>query len=230
MTSYGQTGTIKASINRGCAPLSVSFTFSQDDATGHQWDLGNGNTSNVAAPSVLYDVAGTYHVTLTVTLASGQPKTVQLADPIQVSDAPTVDFSVSGKEFCNGDTVRFTNASTGADRYVWDFGDGSTSDEISPSHSYENSSDYTVTLIAFDAYGCTGVKVLDKAVTVHQIADLDFTVDAFEKCEDNAAVAFTAPDGYSSWLWDFGDGHQSSAQSPWSHVPKYRYLYCVPDC
>ncbi len=226
LTSYGQTGTIKASINRGCAPLSVSFTFSQDDATGHQWDLGNGNTSNVAAPSVLYDVAGTYHVTLTVTLASGQPKTVQLADPIQVSDAPTVDFSVSGKEFCNGDTVRFTNASTGAYRYVWDFGDGSTSDEISPSHSYENSSDYTVTLIAFDAYGCTGVKVLDKAVTVHQIADLDFTVDAFEKCEDNAAVAFTAPDGYSSWLWDFGDGHQSSAQSP-GHTYQNTGIYTV---
>lgn len=46
----------------------------------------------------------------------------------------------------NGDTVKFTNCSTGGSTYLWDFGDSTTSREVNPQHVYKNMGEYTVTL------------------------------------------------------------------------------------
>jgi len=47
-----------------------------------------------------------------------------------------------------GDTIRFTNTSTDADSYVWDFGDGSGSEEETPYHIFSDAGNYEVTLKA----------------------------------------------------------------------------------
>lgn len=54
------------------------------------------------------------------------------------------DFMV----FKEGYTVSFTNLSLFADQYLWDFGDGNTSTEFEPVHTYQNSGIYTITLTA----------------------------------------------------------------------------------
>jgi PKD repeat protein len=51
-------------------------------------------------------------------------------------------------------TVNFTNKSEGT-AFKWDFGDGSTSTDNSPSHTYSQSGEFDVTLIAFNANGCS---------------------------------------------------------------------------
>jgi hypothetical protein len=53
-------------------------------------------------------------------------------------------------------SVDFTNTSTGATTYFWDFGDGFTSTTASPSHAYLTADTYTVTLTAYNAASCTG--------------------------------------------------------------------------
>lgn len=61
---------------------------------------------------------------------------------------PTSLFTVDKTEVYVGDVVSFTNQSSDADTYQWDFGDGKTSSEVNPIHSYESAGTYTVTLIA----------------------------------------------------------------------------------
>ena len=61
---------------------------------------------------------------------------------------PTSLFTVDKTEIYVGDVVSFTNQSSDADTYQWDFGDGKTSSEVNPIHSYESAGTYTVTLIA----------------------------------------------------------------------------------
>ena len=46
------------------------------------------------------------------------------------------------------DGVTFTNTSTGADTYLWNFGDGTTSTEKNPTHAYESAGYYTIKLKA----------------------------------------------------------------------------------
>jgi plastocyanin/PDZ domain-containing secreted protein len=60
----------------------------------------------------------------------------------------TSDFSVSGSAICQGTTVSFTNLSTGANAYLWDFGDGNTSNLQTPSHTYSTAGTYDVSLTA----------------------------------------------------------------------------------
>lgn len=68
---------------------------------------------------------------------------------------PTSDFTFEPSEITVYDEVTFTNASTGADSYAWDFGDGGTSTEMNPVHVYKASGTYTVKLVASNADGDT---------------------------------------------------------------------------
>src|SRR5690554_4740197 len=69
---------------------------------------------------------------------------------------PITDFSVSPLEICVGEEVQFTDLSTSSETingWTWDFGDGSTSADQNPTHTYTNSGDFTVTLTAIDVNG-----------------------------------------------------------------------------
>ncbi|MEM7109139.1 MAG: PKD-like domain-containing protein, partial [Bacteroidota bacterium] len=70
------------------------------------------------------------------------------------------DFSLPEETICGGDTVTFTNSSTNAASFLWNFGDGSTSSVASPSHVFENTSftedaTYQVKLTATSSDGCS---------------------------------------------------------------------------
>ncbi|MEK7255147.1 MAG: choice-of-anchor B family protein, partial [Bacteroidota bacterium] len=122
------------SSNSGCAPFTVQFT---DQSTGTPttwaWEFEGGNpaTSTSANPVVVYSTPGAFTVKLKVTNAIGESETVE-NQLIQVSGFPAVGFNFFGSEF----VVTFQNTSTGATSYTWDFGDGTTSTEANPSHTY----------------------------------------------------------------------------------------------
>ena len=71
-----------------------------------------------------------------------------------LDNCPSASFSVTNNGAEAGVPVNFVNQSSGAVAYVWDFGDGNTSSEVSPSHSYSASGTYTVKLLAIGE-GCT---------------------------------------------------------------------------
>ncbi|MFL6068855.1 MAG: PKD domain-containing protein, partial [Gaiellaceae bacterium] len=126
----------------------------------YDWDFGDGTHSTAASPSHPYATGGPKTVTLTVTdtddgLATRAAKVVLVHT---ANAAPTPMFTWQPSRPGNGEPVVFSNSTTddddfGTPTFTWDFGDGATSTEASPSHPYANAGDYFVTLTANDGHG-----------------------------------------------------------------------------
>ncbi|HKR06768.1 MAG TPA: PKD domain-containing protein [Bacteroidia bacterium] len=71
----------------------------------------------------------------------------------EIKNDPAVDFISSTGDGFAPDTIQFTNQSSGADGYQWDFSDGSSSSETNPAHIFQNAGTYNVKLTGTNAGG-----------------------------------------------------------------------------
>jgi gliding motility-associated-like protein len=115
--------------------------------------------SNLHHPTHVYDHAGTYIVSLTVVAPGGcadmvNSITVDVAEVAIAEFGSTPDFPVQ-MSFPNS-LVEFQDRSIHASEWFWDFGDGITSAEIHPAHTYNEAGQYFVTLTIHTADGCMG--------------------------------------------------------------------------
>ena len=142
-----------------CAPVIVNFLnqSSGNDST-YSWDFGNGLTSSIENPNNVYTNSGDYNVTLIATTYWGCKDTAEKTGYIHVIDHVIPSFTttaISGVEYdLSQATFSFTNTSQFADTYLWYFGDGSSSTEENPIHTYLSVGNDTVILIASNQY-CT---------------------------------------------------------------------------
>lgn len=134
-------------------------------------------------------------------------------------DTVTADFIADPMKGVFPLTVIFTNKSLNATEYNWNFGDGSTSSEASPMHTYNSPGDYSVSLVASNP---SFIDTLTKAnyITVDWPTPIaDFSAQPFNGV-DPLMVIFTdfSKDAHT-WLWNFGDGTNSILQHP-THIYK----------
>ncbi|MBL7924791.1 MAG: PKD domain-containing protein [Bacteroidia bacterium] len=140
-------------VDTACAGSLININnTSTPPGTSWNWVFSNGTSSNAQNPSVVLGSAGTYSATLVVTDSLGCSDT--LTQNIVVNPQPVAAFNVSGNN-CQGAQIVFTNTSSGATGYYWDFGDGNTSSQQNPGHVYGNNGTYTATLIVTNAFGCS---------------------------------------------------------------------------
>ncbi len=128
--------------------------------------------------------------------------------------APNAAFTSSSPDAL-GDATTFTNQSTGTDlTFTWDFGDGATSTDPNPSHTYGAAGSYTVTLTATNNLGsdvATGV------VDILAAPQASFTSSSPTELGSSTVFTNTSTGDALSYLWDFGDGATSTAVNP-SHT------------
>jgi PKD repeat protein len=131
-----------------CQGGGIVYTdMSSGTKDSYLWNFGSGaspRTAETEGPHhVTYSSGGSKTVTLTL---NGLDETIK-EEVLIVSKHPAAKFTNS----INDKTVSFTNTSTNAESYFWDFGDGSQMDQESPEHIYEFSGDYLVKLIAINS-------------------------------------------------------------------------------
>lgn len=148
------TPSFTADVTKGCNPLTVTFTDNSGiTSTDCLWDLGDGNSStDCNSVTHVYDQSGTYTVTLTITDNNTCSGTASQTNYIEVIDAVVANFTANPMETTTKDPeVDFTNASSNATDYIWDFGDGSSnSTDLNPTHLFpsDEPGTYIVTLYA----------------------------------------------------------------------------------
>lgn len=204
--------------------FSASFTdASTATVFSRIWDFGDGNTSTQLNPTHVYSTAGTYTVCLTVTDSCGTDST---CGTVNIAGCPPIaaDWSSSATNL----NVGFTDQSTGTIYFrSWDFGDGNTSFQQNPSHTYAAPGTYTVCLIVADSCSadtfCNSISVTCPA----PVADWSAT-------SNNFTASFTDNSSASvfSRLWDFGDGNTSTQINPvhtYSALGTYTVCLTVTD-
>ena len=154
----------------GSAPLTVSFTSSSTNTATHDWDFNGDGILDASGQlvSYTYNDAGTYTVSLTATGPNGQDISTRSNYIIVSASPPTALFKgepTSGKKDLR---VEFSNSSLRYNTSVWDFGDGNTSTDENPVHTYTTAGNFDVTLSVVGEGG-SDTNVLSGYITVDDI-------------------------------------------------------------
>ena len=132
---------------------------------------------------------------------------------VTVHPTPVVDFVADDPNGCEPWRVNFTNLTTPVIPLVfsWDFGDGTQSNEESPSHTFQNARTYTVALNALSQYGCTDTETKTNYIEAYPQPVAGFSYAPNDIDADNPLVYFTdESQNPSQWYWNFGDPGSSS--------------------
>ncbi|MEP7377971.1 MAG: PKD domain-containing protein [Chloroflexota bacterium] len=223
----GGPGTVTKTVTVSLPAPVADFTFAQqsggttvnftDASTGSptswNWDFGDGASSTQQNPSHVYLLSGNYNVTLNASNAGGSTSVNKSVSVVIPPPPPFADFTSAQQ--AGTLTANFHDASIGSPAsWNWDFGDGGSSTERNPTHTYVAPGDYTVTLTASNLGGSDSETKSVTVLPIPPVADFSFAQQA-----NTLAVMFTDVSSGSptSWIWDFGDGASSSVQHP-SHI------------
>jgi|GEM_PF-1027244 len=194
----------------------------------HSWTGSVGPLSTTLEPQTVFNtlVHGNYDLTYTVT----DNKSCQGSSTVTIeNNIPDARFISNAVPSCGFIMVDFTNQSTGAVSYEWDFDDGSAPDNtISPSHGFENINPsgqvnyYEVKLTATSDKGCSDL--VTQIITIYPKVDPTFDIDPVEGCHPLTATLVTQPGAYN-YEWNYGDGQQQTAG--YTVVHEFRNLESV---
>ena len=137
------------------------------------------------------------------------------------AQAPNADFTALPLTACVGEIINFTNTSSAnggsaIQGYVWDFGDGNSSNDESPEHSYSLSGTYTITLVATNNTGDADAEVKPNYITILPSPNVSFTPLGLG-CTVPLTLNFQNNSDSGSeytYEWDFGNGNTSSNENP----------------
>ena len=201
----------------------LDLSTSSSNINSWIWDFGDGNTSSSQNPQHLFNVSAneTFNIALMVTTTENCSNII--SKDVLVLGKPIANFSheyISGNS-CIGSEIAFTNLSSTVDGIIensnWDFGDGASSVNENPTHTYLSAGIFTVSLAVTNTAGCDSIITQEVIVNPSPAIDFSFT----EVCEGFTThfndSEFVNTSTTSTWLYDFGDGNTSDQSDP-DHV------------
>lgn len=202
----------------GCSPITVNFTNSSTvgDApfVSNRWVFADGSQPFVGTNAIhTYQTAGKYLPSLEVIDQNGC-RDFAVNDTVIVTQSPQARFTtLNSRISCQSPyTANFKSNSTGFNlTYKWYFGDGDSSSQASPSHTYDSMGRYDVTLIVNDP-NCSDTLLLSEYVILeNSVADFSILEDTI--CLGNIFSPIDNSQGAAIFSWNFGDGTQKNGKN-----------------
>lgn len=160
---YNPVVNITSDLTEGCEPLCVNF-FDQSTVTNASivnwnWKSNSQVISSNQNPNYCFSNDGQYSIQLDVVSSNGCSSSQNFPGYITVFPSPTASFEPSSDSVpINSPTILFVNLSQDGSTYQWDFGDGTGSNEFSPTHTYNSLGQFCVELLVTSGSGCTAVE------------------------------------------------------------------------
>ncbi len=199
-------------------PLTVQFYDSSLNAVSWFWDFGDSTTSTLQNPSHTYISLDTFDVTLTVMNVDSCVSSFTIPSMVKIA-APEAIIHADTTRGCSPLLVNFTSDSSISNSPVvgwfWSFGDGQISTQQNPSHVFTQDSIYDITLIIFNAEGCTDTVVRNSYIRAGSKPTGEYTSTDTSICL-YSPIVFTdlSSNNANEWFWDFGDGGTALDQDP----------------
>lgn len=181
--------------------LVFQFTDFSNQSDSWFWNFGDGTTSDEQNPVHEYAQSGIYEVCMAVSDSCGFDTSCAIIN--------TCGWATAGFTYDQDDlSFSFHDASLEATAWQWDFGDGNSSAEQNPEHTFLASGIYLVTLIAGNACNTDSF-----TLTVNTCGTLSagYTYSASQLL---VTFSDTSSDNATAWYWSFGDGFNSMEQNP----------------
>jgi len=196
----------------GCAPLAVNFHNPFINTISWKWDFGDGDTSNLPNPMHIYMQTGTYDVKVYGWHANGDVDSLIETGSVIVTGSANADFTIAHSNSCSGTTISLAPVSGNIAGYSWNFGDGASSTDSNPVHTYPNNgTNYIISLIATDSSGC--IDFMTKSFYASMWAPLHASNQ--NACGSDSVYFDCGNMQFSSYVWHFGDGDSSLFPTTW---------------
>ncbi len=210
-------------------------TLGSGNTAAYLWNFGDATTSTSDNPTKTYASASSYNVSLTITTGTTCISTVsQTVNAPAGIAAATANFTATVTTAC-GNKVTTNNLTTGAgNQYLWNFDDGSTSNDFEPVHYYLNGGTRTISLSVINEQGCTSTYNQQVSISANSGSTarlgLDFTISpndtqVLSTNKFSFAPVFTNmpnnnPPVYANGAptWSFGDASTSTNTNVYNKV------------
>lgn len=217
----GPSGSFSFAPGIGCNPLTVTFTATTRNNASFLWDFTDGTTEASIDPVIThtYTTPGDYVPRMILIDAGGCRVPIVGPDTIHVTGLK-VDFDMDANRFCNAGAVNFSNTTVSNDYitgWLWHFGDGTTSTDQFPQHSYSTPGIYSVKLEAVTQSGCKDSLILTDTIYVFTNPVVGIQGDNSSCVPAAVSFAATATTGNAAtmnWQWDMGNGQTAVSATP----------------
>ena len=211
----GPTATFSVSDTAICVGQVLGIIHNYPDSNSIEWNFGDGQSSHQSNPTHKYIKKGKYTVSLITRMGSCSDTTSKNI----IVTKPSANFTNAGIHMCAPIDVSFTNLSSDAKVFHWQFGSDILSEEKDPKVTLFKAINYDVSLIATDEYGCSDTLTIDSAVKIANDFPNTFNPKKIKGCAPLSVSFSNLSIGSGNWLWDFGDGtisHDREAQHTYS--------------
>lgn len=162
-------------------------------------------------------VGTTYYVSVKAINGAGLESSVVSSDgqTLQSGSIPPIaDFNTPNTIICEGEGITFTNTSSNATSFLWDFGNGTTSTDINPTVYYANSGNFTITLTAFNG-SLSNQTTQSVSINLAAPPVPDFTTSSPAIYPDTTIYFTNTSTNGNLYNWNFGDASFSTDTNPW---------------
>ncbi|MEI9957544.1 MAG: PKD domain-containing protein [Ferruginibacter sp.] len=190
---------------RGCVEYTPVFKNTSLGGTDWIWDFGdNSPVSTDFEPVHTYKQVGSYNVRL-IAIDTSTCNRVDTSAYfiITVYPLPTAGFTWAPNPPLENTATNFTNTSIGATSYIWDFGDGETTNEVNPTHLYNSTGTFHVVLATFNDAGCSDTARHDVETIIKPLLDVPnaFTPGRFAGGHFNNGIIKVEGFGIDKMMW-----------------------------
>jgi len=194
------------------------------EGTVYLWDFGSNasiqNTNELAVSGIQFSTSGFQDIQLS---AANETCADSIQAELYVFSEPIIDFDVFDNELCAPSVAQFINQSQveGQVVYQWDFGDGQTSNDFNPFHTYTSTGSFSVGLTLMALQGCTDTLYLlsQDAININPSPVAAFSVnpDRIDVC-DNEVSFINEAVGAISFIYLYDSGQFSTTEADFDHA------------